>query len=104
MLMMNTIIGNTTLLLLVVKRIVLDMVTLMNRFSTDMNVCVYLVIIEMSTEYVKKNVLLILMVTIICILVMMIQKNVVVMTDIPIMEVKLLVTIGDQILVLVLIL
>ena len=57
MLMMKPLVGYTTLLLMVVKRIVLDLDSLMNRFSTDMNVSVYLVIIEMSTEYVKRNVL-----------------------------------------------
>jgi hypothetical protein len=103
MLMMKTmvLVMNTTLLLKVVKGIVLELDSLMNRLSTDMNVSVYLVIIEMNSEYVKKNVLV--KVTFICILVLMIEKVVVVMPDIPIMLVNLLVKV-DQALVLVLIL
>jgi hypothetical protein len=103
MLMMKTmvLVMNTTLLLKVVKGIVLELDSLMNRLSTDMNVSVYLVIIEMNSEYVKKNVLV--KVTFICILVLMIEKDVVVMPDIPIMLVNLLVKV-DQALVLVLIL
>ena len=103
MLMMKTmvLVGNTTGLLKVVKGIVLELDSLMNRLSTDMNVSVYLVIIEMNSEYVKKNVLV--KVTFICILVLMIEKDVVVMPDIPIMLVNLLVKV-DQALVLVLIL
>jgi hypothetical protein len=103
MLMMKTmvLVMNTTLLLKVVKGIVLELDSLMNRLSTDMNVSVYLVIIEMNSEYVKKNVLV--KVTFICILVLMIEKVVVVMPDIPIMLVNLLVKL-DKALVLVLIL
>jgi hypothetical protein len=103
MLMMKTmvLVMNTTLLLKVVKGIVLELDSLMNRLSTDMNVSVYLVIIEMNSEYVKKNVLV--KVTFICMLVLMIEKVVVAMPDIPIMLVNLLVKV-DQALVLVLIL
>lgn len=69
MLMTKLLVGYTNLLMLVVARIVLDLISLMKLMPTVMNVIVYLVIIEVLTEFVLNNVTTMVIVS--CLLVLM---------------------------------